>query len=187
MTPASSPATAPRPSWGLLPWTLAISIIVLAVAGYFGAMRWMAVRSAPERNPALRRGVALWQAQKGDIAEAEFATAARQMPRSALPHIYLSRLARERGDLNAAFDEAARAARLEANNPLAMREVGSVLLARGDYEGARKFLVRAVRTNPQDKAAMGWLACSLQKLGDTEQASRWAARAGPGGWSACMR
>ncbi|MEX2154546.1 MAG: tetratricopeptide repeat protein, partial [Gemmatimonadaceae bacterium] len=83
--------------------------------------------------------------------------------------------------------EAAQAARLEPNNALALREVGSVLLARGDFAGARRFFVRALRANPQDQAAMGWLACSLQRLGETEQAARWSARAGDGGWSSCLR
>jgi Flp pilus assembly protein TadD len=109
------------------------------------------------------------------------------MPASALPHIYLSRLARERGDLAAAFDEAARAAQLEPRNVLALRELGSVLLARGDFESARRFFVRALRVNPRDQAAMGWLACSLRRLGEEDQAARWSARAGAGGWSSCLR
>jgi Flp pilus assembly protein TadD len=96
-------------------------------------------------------------------------------------------LARERGDLDAAFDEATRAVQLEPRNSLASREVGSVLLARGDFEGARRFFVRALRANPRDQAAMGWLACSLHRLGEEDQAARWSARAGAGSWSSCLR
>jgi len=159
---------------------------VILVGGYFGLTKVQANRRMPERNAALQRGVRLWQEQKSDIAEAEFTTAASQMPRSALPHIYLARIARERGDMTVAFNEAARAAELEPRNALAMRELGSVLLSRGDFEGARRFFVRAVRVNPTDRVAMGWLACTLQKLGDATQAARWSARAGPGAWSSCL-
>ena len=189
-TPASTP-TAPaasqprRGSRGLL-WAFA-ALVILGVGGYFGATKLRGSRGSPDQNAALRRGVQLWQEQKSDIAEAEFATAASQLPRSALPHIYLSRLARDRGDLNTAFNEAARAAELEPRNALALREVGAVLLARGDLEGARRFYVRALRANPGDRAAMGWLACSLHRLGDEDQAARWSARAGAGGWSSCLQ
>jgi hypothetical protein len=167
---------------------LAFAIVaILAVPGYFGAKKWMADRATPERNASLLRGVQLWQQGQGASALADFTAAARELPRSALPHIYLSRLARERGDLNVALDEAGRGARLEPNNALALREVGAVLLARGDYDGARRFFVRAIRANPRDQTSMGWLACSLHRLGDTQQAARWSARAGPGGWSSCLR
>jgi len=169
-----------------LPWVLAI-VAVLAVGGYFGARKVMADRATPERNASLRRGIQMWQQGKGEIAELDFEKAAREMPRSALPHIYLSRLAREKGNLPLAFSEATSAARLEPNNALALREMGSVLLARGNNEGARRFFVRSLRANPGDKTAMGWLACSLFKLGDAEQSARWSSRAGPGAWSACLR
>jgi Flp pilus assembly protein TadD len=160
---------------------------VLAVPGYFGARKVMANRASPARNAALQRGVQLWRQGKGASAVSEFTTAARELPRSALPHIYLSRLARDGGDLTAAFNEAARAAQLEPRNSLALREVGDVLLARDDLEGARRFYVRAVQANPRDRTAMGWLACSLHRLGDEDQAARWSARAGPGSWAACLR
>jgi tetratricopeptide (TPR) repeat protein len=162
-------------------------VVLLAVPGYFAGRQWMANRASPESNAALRRGVQLWQEQKGDIAEAEFTAAARQLPASALPRIFLSRLARERGDLNTALAEAGHAVRLEPASALALREMGSVLLARGDHDGARRFFVRAVRANPRDQVAMGWLACALHRLGESDQAARWSARAGVGGWSSCLR
>jgi eukaryotic-like serine/threonine-protein kinase len=169
-----------------LPWIIA-AVLILAVPGYFGARKVMANRATPRQNAALQRGVQLWQQGKAANAVSELTTASLEMPMSALPHIYLSRLARERGDLNAAFDEAARAAQLEPRNALAMRELGAVLLARGDLEGARRFFVRALRVNPRDQAAMGWLACSFHRIGDEDQAARWSARAGPGGWTSCLR
>jgi Tfp pilus assembly protein PilF len=162
-------------------------VVVLAVPGYFGVRKAMADRASAERNAALRRGVQLWQQGNAASAVPQFTTAARELPRSALPHIYLSRMARERGDLTTAFNEAARAAELEPRNALALREVGTVLLARSDFEGARRFFVRAIRENPSDRAAMGWLACALHRLGDEEQSARWSGRAGVGSWSACFQ
>lgn len=170
-----------------VPLVVAVVVVLLAVPGYFGARKLMADRASPESNASLRRGVQMWQQGKGEIAELDFAKAARELPRSALPHIYLSRLARERGDMPAAVAEAGRAASLEPNNALALREMGSVLLARGNNEAARRFFVRALRVNAGDKTSMGWLACSLHRLGDTQQAARWSARAGTGAWSACLQ
>jgi serine/threonine protein kinase len=190
VSPAQPSGTSPsrKPKRTLL-W-IGAAVIVLAVGGYFGVTQVMSNRASsasPERNAALQRGVALWQRGMGEVAQAEFTTAASQMPKSALPHIYLSRLARERGDLNTALNEAGRAAQLEPSNALALREVGLVLLARGDFEGARRFFVRAVRANPRDQAAMGWLACALHRLGQADQVARWSSRAGAGAWSACLR
>jgi tetratricopeptide (TPR) repeat protein len=165
----------------------ALMLAILAIPGYFAFRKVMAERAAPERNASLQRGIERWQSGMAEVAVALFSTAAREMPNSALPHVYLSRIARERGNLNLALDEAGRAARLEPNNALALREVGAVLLARNDYEGARRFFVRAIRANPEDKIAMGWLACSLRRLGERDQSARWSARAGQGPWSTCLR
>ena len=181
---AAPPATVRKRS--MIPGIIA-ALVVLTVGGYFGARKMMADRATPARNAALQRGVLLWQQGKAAIAVPEFNTAVRELPASALPHIYLARLARERGDVNAAFDEATRAVQLEPKNVLALRELGSVLLARGDFESARRFFVRALRVNPRDQAAMGWLACSLHRLGQDDPAARWSARAGTGGWSSCLR
>ena len=183
--PAQSSA-APRKRSSAARWAVP-AVFILLLAGYFGMKKVRASRATPLRNAALQRGVQLWQQGKGANAVPEFTAAAREMPASALPHIYLSRLARERGDLDAAFDEATRAVQLEPRNSLASREVGAVLLARGDLEGARRFFVRALRANPRDQAAMGWLACSLHRLGEEDQAARWSARAGAGSWSSCLR
>lgn len=81
--------------------------------------------------------------------------------------------------------EAARAAQLEPNNAVALREMGSVLLASGNYDVARRFFARALRAAPEDRVAMGWLGCTLHRLGQAEQATRWLQRAGQGPWTAC--
>ncbi|HEU4996390.1 MAG TPA: protein kinase [Gemmatimonadaceae bacterium] len=182
---ASAVAPARKGSRKLI-WISAV-VVLLAVGAFIGARSETAADWTADRNPAMRRGVRLWQEGKPELAAAEFNAATRQLPRRAMPHVYLSRIARERGDLSAAFREAARAAQLEPNNALALREVGSVFLARNDYDAARRFFVRALRVNPSDKVAMGWLACSFHRMGDPDQSSRWAARAGEGPWSACLR
>jgi serine/threonine protein kinase len=186
-TTAPAPPRAPGTKRSALPWILALVVLVLGVGGYFGATRFMTGRSLPENNAALQRGVQLWQQGNSVGALPEFMAAAQQLPRSALPHIYMSRLARERGDLTAAMNEATTAVRLEPGNALAAREVGTVLLTRGDLEGARRFFIRAIRANPNDRVSMGWLACTLHRLGQVEQGARWSARAGVGAWSSCFR
>ena len=168
-----------------LPYIVA-AIVLLAAAGV-GAQRYLAWRAQPENNASIRQGLELWQARNLAGAETEFTAAAAAMPTRALPHIYLARVKRERGDLAGGLREAARAAQLEPNNALALREAGAAFLARGNPELARRMFVRAVRANPSDRTAMGWLACSFQRLGDPSQAQRWSTRAGPGPWSACLR
>ena len=177
--------TMPAKKRGAIPWIVA-AVIVLA-AGAIGGQRYLAWRAVPENNPSLRRGIDLWQQRNAAGAETELAKAATEMPRSALPHIYLARIKRERGDLAGAQIEAARAAQLEPDNALALREAATVFMARGDNERARRLFVRALRVNPGDRTSMGWLACSLRRAGDAEQSSRWAQRAGDGPWSACLR
>jgi serine/threonine-protein kinase len=168
---------------------IAAVLVLLAAGGVFAALRMRAAQAARSgaggNNVALARGVQLWQQGQHDAAQSEFALAAKEMPKTGTPHVYLSRLAREHGNLNLARDEAGIAVRLEPANAQALREMGSVLLARGDYEMARRFLLRAVQANREDRASMGWLGCALQKLGDASQAARWIQRAGPGDWSRC--
>jgi serine/threonine protein kinase/predicted negative regulator of RcsB-dependent stress response len=167
-----------------LPYVVA-AVLLLAAAGV-GGWRYMQWRAQPENNASIRRGLERWQARDLGAAETEFTAAVGAMPNRALPHIYLARVRRERGNLPGAMQEAVRAAQLEPNNALALREAGSVFLTAGDNDRARRLFVRAVRANPNDKSAMGWLACSLQRLGDAPQAQRWAGRAGTGPWSACI-
>jgi Flp pilus assembly protein TadD len=107
------------------------------------------------------------------------------MPRAALPHIYLARLARETGNAPAAARELETAIRLEPENALALREMGAHALAIGDLELARRFYVRALERDPSDRNALGFLGCTLMRLGRWEEAQRFMERAGPGDWTAC--
>ena len=180
-TIAEAPAAAPvarKRRYGLL-WAGA-AVVVLAVAAWFVAPNLRFTRAAAGgRSAALDRGTKLWQQGQREPARAAFAQAAREMPRSALPHVFLARIARESGNLDLARQEASRAVQLESTNGAALRELGMVMLATRNYPAARNFFIRAVRANPSDRASMGWLSCSLEKLGQTQQAATWRQRAGP--------
>ena len=185
-TPLATPApAAPRRIGKRRALWVAGIIAVLAIPVLFAVNRWLPASRAPERNASLTRGVELWRQRQSAAAQAEFARAAEEMPRSALPHVYLSRLLRESGDMPRARAEAARAVQLEPDNAVALREMGSVMLASGNYDVARRFFARALRVAPGDRVSMGWLGCALQRLGQTEQATRWLQRAGQGPWTAC--
>ncbi len=192
-----TPATGPRRKSRFL-WWAAAAVVVLVAGGYFVATRLLGrepglgvvfagASDAPERNASFARGVRLWQQGSPTAAQAEFVRAAQEVPRSAMPHVYLARIARDGGNLDIARIQAGRAVQLEPNNGAALREMGSVLLAEGSYDVARRFFVRAVRANPNDRVSMGWLACTFQKLGQPDQAARWIGRAGPGAWTSCAR
>jgi tetratricopeptide (TPR) repeat protein len=165
-------------------WVTA-ALVVLAIPAFIFGSRYLPANRASAQNASLERGIRLWQQRSPAAAESEFIRATREMPNSALPHVYLSRLARERGNLEVARTEGATAIRLEPGNALALREMGMVLLAMQNYDASRRFFARALRANPTDRAAMGWLSCALQKMGQVDQAERWRQRAGTGPWLSC--
>jgi serine/threonine protein kinase len=163
-------------------WVVLLVFAVIVGAGVVA--RQMRAKS-PAQNVALARGIELWQQGQHDAARSEFELAARELPKNPTPHVYLSRLAREKGNLNLAREEGAIAVQLDPTNNTALREMGSVMLARGEYEPARRFFVRAIQANREDVVSMGWLGCTLRRLNDAPQAERWLKRAGDGDWSRC--
>lgn len=184
-SPAAAPATA-KPSWRRLHLSrraviAAIATIIVLAVGIGGVVYWS---QAGER--ALRRGTAAYR--RGDMTTAarEFMAAAGKMPRAAMPHIYLARLAREANNPTTAVAELTRAIELEPTNALALREMGAHQLAMGDLEMARRFYVRALEQDPRDTVAIGYLGCVLARLGRHEEAQRFLQRAGPGEWMACV-
>jgi tetratricopeptide (TPR) repeat protein len=181
--PAAAPSmqsaspTPAGPDW--LRWAVGF-VTLLAVVG-IGS--WLYLRST--RETTLERAVALYRQGQREQAAAAFERAARENPKSALPHVYLSRMARDVGNLTLARDEANRAIQAEPTNALALREMGAYLLTAGNYELARRFYVRAVQADPADKTAQGYLGCSLIRLGRRDEGQRWLTRAGAGNWSSC--
>jgi tetratricopeptide (TPR) repeat protein len=181
-SPLAGAASVPVPppvrgrAW-LLP-ALGIVLLALAIAGGW----WF---FANRGDPAMRRGVEYWQRGQRELATGEFSKAARDDPKAALPHVYLSRMARESGNMPLAAQEATLAVQAEPQNFLALREMASTLLAAQNYELARRFYVRALQVNPDDRMAQGFLGCALLKLGRPDEGMRWMNRAGQGSWSGC--
>jgi Flp pilus assembly protein TadD len=102
-----------------------------------------------------------------------------------MPHVYLSRMAREVGNMTIAGQEAQTAVKLGPDNAVALRELGLYLLSAGNYDLSRRFLVRAVQADTGDRMAMGYLGCTLTRLGRPTEAQLWYNRAGQGDWSRC--
>jgi tetratricopeptide (TPR) repeat protein len=181
-SPLGEPQTVPPMKTGQ-PWWFPVVIVLLLVG--LGAGGWYLL--APRDTASVDRGVEYWQRGQRELAVAEFSRAARDNPESAIPHVYLSRMAREVGNMTLAGQEAQLAVQKEQTNALALREMAAYLLAAGNYELARRFYVRALEQNPDDRVAQGFLACTLIKLGRTDEAMRWMNRAGQGSWTSCAR
>jgi tetratricopeptide (TPR) repeat protein len=186
-SPLGIPETVPPPRAAMgtkrlaLIGVVALVVLVgLGVAGY--ALGWFSNQSG-----ALERGISYYRGGQREAAVGEFTKASRDDPQDPLPHVYLSRMAREVGNMTVAGEEAQRAVELAPTNGLALRELGLYLLSAGNFDLSRKFLVRAVQANGGDKMAMGYLGCTLFKLGRPGEGSTWMTRAGPGEWSRCAQ
>jgi tetratricopeptide (TPR) repeat protein len=165
------------------PWFIpVVALVVLAVIG-IGA--WALFGRGTDAG--IQKGVEYWQRGQRELAVGEFSRMARDDPKNALPHVYLSRMAREVGNMTLAGQEATAAVQAEPNNPVALREMASYLLAAGNYELARRFYVRALQGNPDDRTSQGFLGCALIKLGRFDEGMRWMNRAGQGSWSGCAQ
>jgi tetratricopeptide (TPR) repeat protein len=181
-TPLGTPQPVPLPS-ERKPWVIPAIALVVLIA--LGAGAWFIMRGRGDGY--LDRGVEYWQRGQREMAVSEFSRAVREHPSKAMPHVYLSRMAREVGNLTLAGQEANLAVQAEPDNAVALREMASYLLAAGNFELARKFYVRALTANPQDRTSMGFLGCSLIRLGRTDEGMRWMNRAGQGSWSGCAQ
>jgi tetratricopeptide (TPR) repeat protein len=179
-SPLAGPEPVPPPS-RRRPWLLPTLGVVLLAAVIGGGWWFFAGRD----DAGIDRGVEYWQRGQRELAVSEFSRAARDDPRAALPHVYLSRMAREAGNMTVAGQEAEAAVRAEPQNFLALREMASYLLAAQNYDLARRFFVRALQVNPNDRTAQGFLGCALVRLGRTQEGMQWMSRAGQGSWSGC--
>jgi tetratricopeptide (TPR) repeat protein len=154
------------------------------VLAAIGAYALFSNRSNPDKQ--MNEAVAAMQSGRREAARSGFSQIARENPDLANPHVFLSRLAREEGDLGTARRELETAIRLEPNNAVALREMGLILFSAGNYELSRRFFVRAINNNPEDKASQGYLGCALARLNRFDEAQRFISRAGPGSWSSCL-
>ncbi|HKO15817.1 MAG TPA: tetratricopeptide repeat protein [Gemmatimonadaceae bacterium] len=185
-TPLGVPERVPPPRDGLsgrVKIAIAVVAVLVIVALVLGGRQlgWFGGGST-----ALQRGISDYAAGQREAAAGEFAKAERDDPNDPLPHVYLSRMARDVGNMTVAGEEAQRAVQLGPTNAIALREMGLYLLSAQNYELARRFLVRAVQANTDDHMAMGYLACALYRMGRVTEAQTWMTHAGPGAWSACM-
>jgi len=160
---------------------LALPILIAVVLGSRGYIQRSRAHSAIEAGvTALREG-------RGHDAKASFVAAMKIAPSDPMPHVYLSRAAREENDLTAANDEAVKAVRLGPENGPALRELATTLYAMQNFSGARAFYARAIKADAADRISQGYLGCSLIQLGRADEGMRWIQRAGSGTWSACAR
>lgn len=187
--PAGAPPTSQEPTYTDRPsripanlwFIIALAVLIMAaIGGYMVYTR----RADPDKQ--MNEAVAAMQSGRREAARGAFAEIARENPNMATPHVFLSRLAREEGDLGTARRELETAIRLEPANAIALREMGLILFSAGNYELARRFFVRALNANPADKASQGYLGCALARLNRFDEAQRFIIRAGPGSWSSCL-
>ena len=168
------------------PWVKGVlaAVVVLVLAG----LGWAAYAQGwfGGRQNALQTGIDDYRRGQREAAVGEFTKAARDNPDDPMPHVYLSRMAREVGNMTIASQEAQTAVKLGPNNALALRELGLYLLSAGNYDLARRFLVRALQADTNDRMAMGYLGCAMIRLGRPSEAQVWINRAGPGDWSRCV-
>src|SRR5256885_5790648 len=99
-----------------------------------------------------------------------------------MPAVYLSRMAREVGNMTIAGQEAQTAVKLAPDNAVALRELGLYLFSAGNYDLSRRFLVRAVQADTGDRMAMGYLGCAMIRLGPPTEGEGWVEPARAGGW-----
>ena len=161
--------------------TLALALIVAIVLGTRVAL------VGGRASAAFKQGVSAYREGRHETARERFLAASQDAPNDPMPHVYLSRLARETNDLTMASDEAMRAVRIAPNNGAALRELATTLFAMQNFSGARAFYTRAIKVDPADHVSQGYLGCSLIQLGRVDEGTRWIQRAGSGTWSACVR
>ena len=180
-TSARTPlVTSGRRRWDARRWTITVAIAIVAIIiGSRGVLQ------RARGNAALKEGIAAYREGHGDVARADFIRASEHAPNDPMPHVYLSRLARETSDLTMASEEAVKAVRLDPNSGPALRELATTLYAMQNFNGARAFYTRAIAVDAADRSAQGYLGCSLIQLGRVQEGLRWIQRAGSGTWSSC--
>ena len=161
---------------GVLGALVAIVVAVLLVRGRGAA-----------GSADFEQGVADYRGGRRAAATERFSAAARETPGDPMPHVYLSRIAREANDLTTANIEALTAVRLAPENGAALRELATTSFVQQNYAGARTFYTRAIKAEPSDRISQGYLGCALIRLGRTDEGMRWIQRAGNGSWSSCAR
>jgi tetratricopeptide (TPR) repeat protein len=181
-TPAAATPVTPvrraRPSW-LVPL---LGVVVLLIVG---GIAWYAFAGRGGSSKSYLEGVTAYREGRREAAAGAFIKATKDDPADPMPHVYLSRMAREAGNLATAQQEAVKAVQLGPNNAIALRELASASFAQQNYDAARRFYIRALQVDGTDRLAQGYLGCSMVRLGRLDEGVRWIQRAGTGPWTAC--
>jgi len=183
-TPAVSatpvtPVRRARPSW-LVPVLSVLGVVVLAL------VLWYAFAGRGGADKSYLDGVTAYKEGRREAAAGAFIKATKDAPTDPMPHVYLSRMAREAGNLATAQEEAVKAVQLGPDNATALRELASASFAQQNYDAARRFYIRALQADATDRLSEGYLGCSLVRLGRLDEGVRWIQRAGTGPWTACV-
>lgn len=164
--------------------TPVIAAIVGAVAVLIMVVAYFVVNNS-SYDKQMATGVDLMRSGQVEAARAQFARVAQSYPDQSNPHVFLSRLSRNDGDLRAARQELDTAIRIDPSNELALREMGILLISAKNPDLARRFLIRAAQLEPTDSSAQGYLGCALIQLKRFDEAQRFLSRAGDGSWTSC--
>jgi tetratricopeptide (TPR) repeat protein len=179
-TPNAVPAERARPKW-LLP---VLGLVALLTVGAL-ALYAMQGRGGGASD-SLSEGMSAYREGRREAASGAFIKATKEDPENPVPHVYLSRMARETGNLQLAKQEAITAVRLGPKTSVALRELAAVSFAEQNYDAARRFYIRAIEVDNNDKLSQGFLGCSLIRLGRIEEGRNFIQKAGPGAWSSCL-
>jgi tetratricopeptide (TPR) repeat protein len=165
------------------PWLPVLAAVVLLLI--LGGLAWYALAGRGGSNKSYQDGVTAYKEGRREAAAGAFIKATKDDPNDPMPHVYLSRMAREAGNLATAQQEAVKAVQLGPNNAIALRELASASFAQQNYDAARRFYIRTLEVDGTDRLAQGYLGCSLVRLGRLDEGVRWIQRAGNGPWTAC--
>jgi len=182
-TPAAGPAPVAPTRVVRQPWLPVLAVVVLLLI--IGGLAWYALAARGGSSKPFQEGVTAYKEGRREAAAGAFIKATKDDPNDPMPHVYLSRMAREAGNLATAQEEAVKAVQLGPNNATALRELASASFAQQNYDAARRFYIRALQIDGTDRLAQGYLGCSLVRLGRLDEGVRWIQRAGTGPWTAC--
>ncbi|HEX5970789.1 MAG TPA: tetratricopeptide repeat protein [Gemmatimonadaceae bacterium] len=182
-TPVSPAAAVTPVGRARQPWLPVLAAVVLLLI--LGGLAWYALAGRGGTSKSFDDGVTAYKEGRREAAAGAFIKATKDDPNDPMPHVYLSRMAREAGNLATAQQEAVKAVQLGPNNATALRELASASFAQQNYDAARRFYIRTLEVDGTDRLAQGYLGCSLVRLGRLDEGVRWIQRAGAGPWTAC--
>jgi tetratricopeptide (TPR) repeat protein len=178
------PNVVPAEGAGRAGWvTPVLGLLGLLVVG---GIAWYFMGGRSSGSAAYDAGVVAYRENRREAAAGSFLKATRDTPNDPMPHVYLSRMAREANNLVTANAEAVKAVQLGPSNGAALRELASVSFAQQNFDVARTFYIRAIKADSTDRLSQGYLGCSLIRLGRVEEGTRWVQRAGSGSWAGCV-